>query len=57
MGSAAGKDVESGMCILSQNIINQKIYLVLWFWYVFMLSVGVIQLLVEGFGGFHLHSG
>jgi len=48
IGSAAGKDVESGMCILSQNIINQKIYLVLWFWYVFMLIVGVIQLLVEG---------
>jgi len=49
IGSGGKGQGNNGMCILSQNIINQKIYLVLWFWYVFMLSVGVIQLLVEGF--------
>jgi len=47
-GSGGEGQGNNGMCILSQNIINQKIYLVLWFWYVFMLIVGVIQLLVEG---------
>jgi len=47
-GSGGKAQRENALCILSQNIINQKIYLVLWFWYVFILSVGVIQLLVEG---------
>lgn len=30
------------MCIMALNIVNEKIYLVLWFWYIFLfvLSVG-----------------
>ena len=32
---------------MSQNIINQKIYLALWFWYIFVLLIGVVQLVFE----------
>ena len=37
----------NGFCILSQNIINQKMYIVLWFWYILILSFGIVQLLKE----------
>ena len=33
--------------MLPQNIINQKIYLVIWFWFVFLIVVGVLQTLFE----------
>ena len=32
---------QSTLCILSQNIINEKIYLFLWFWFVFMYIVAI----------------
>jgi len=32
-------DTISTMCILSQNIINEKIYLFLWFWYVLLFTL------------------
>jgi len=44
----AGSPVDtSGVCILSQNIINQKIYFVLWFWFIIMTAIGVLQILFE----------
>ena len=45
---AAGKgQSKNGVCILSQNILNQKVYLVLWFWYILVLSVGIAQIVFE----------
>jgi len=38
---------KNGMCLLSQNIINEKIYLFLWFWFVFMFVVGGAQIVFE----------
>ena len=35
----------NGMCILSQNVINEKVYFVLWFWYMFLFHVCAWQLL------------
>merc|ERR1712061_252826 len=32
IGVAGAMERTSGLCILSQNIINQKIYFVLWWW-------------------------
>jgi len=46
-GSGGTPEHINGICILSQNIINQKIYLVLWFWYILVLLIGVVQLVFE----------
>jgi len=31
----------NGLCILSQNIINEKLYLLIWFWMVILIFVSV----------------
>merc|ERR1712008_328204 len=36
-----------GLCILSQNIVNEKIYLFLWFWFVFIFVAWAIQFIFE----------
>ena len=36
--------VHNGMCVLTQNIVNEKIYLVLWFWYLFLGPVSILYL-------------
>ena len=46
-GNDGGDKIESAQCVLSQNIINQKIYLVLWYWLVFLMIAGVLQILFE----------
>merc|ERR1719219_601084 len=38
-GTAGGTTDVTEICILSQNIINQKIYLVLWFWMTFLMVI------------------
>jgi len=47
IGTGMGPSTTSGVCILSQNIINQKIYLVLWFWFIIMFAIGILQILFE----------
>eukprot|EP00092_Neocalanus_flemingeri_P002719 GFUD01002912.1.p1 GENE.GFUD01002912.1~~GFUD01002912.1.p1 ORF type:complete len:475 (-),score=120.62 GFUD01002912.1:110-1534(-) len=44
VGAAGSPQVHNGMCVLTQNIINEKIYLVLWFWYSFLGPVSVLYM-------------
>jgi len=40
--SKGSVDIETSLCVLSQNIINQKIYLFLWFWMILlMVAAGI----------------
>ena len=45
IGAAGGTQEQNGLCILSQNIINQKMYLVLWFWMTFLIILTPICLI------------
>jgi len=38
-GTGGGEQTANGLCLLNQNIINQKIYLVLWFWMIFLMYI------------------
>lgn len=42
VGAAGGQQFHNGLCVLTQNIINEKIYLALWFWYAFLGPVSVL---------------
>ena len=39
IGAAGGEQNHNGLCVLSQNIINEKIYLVIWWYLVFVIMV------------------
>lgn len=41
IGAAGGGQMHNGLCVLSQNIINEKMYLVIWFWLVFLMVLSV----------------
>jgi len=43
-GTIQNKD---GLCILAMNIINEKIYVFLWFWYIFITVWTAIHLMVR----------
>jgi len=45
VGSAAGEQKFNSLCILSLNIINEKVYLLLWFWLFFLSILTGVHLL------------
>jgi len=47
IGTGGSGTTTNHLCILSQNIINEKIYLGLWFWFIFLAAIGSIQMLYE----------
>ena len=44
VGAAGNEQAHNGLCVLTQNIINEKIYLGLWFWFMFMFIVNTIYI-------------
>ena len=44
VGPGGNPDIVHGLCILAQNIINDKIFLAIWFWYVFLMVVSGVFL-------------
>ena len=45
VGTAAGEQKFNSLCVLSLNIINEKIYILLWFWLFFVAIITAIHLL------------
>ena len=71
VGAAGGEQNHNGICVLSQNILNEKMYLAMWFWLVFVIIVSplciiyrIMTLFFDGFRtglliskyGFHFKS-
>merc|ERR1712049_15842 len=46
-GTGGSTESKNGYCLLTQNIINEKIYLALWFWFVAMFAIMIFQLIWE----------
>jgi len=46
-GTGGGVSLDNDYCILAQNIINEKIYLILWFWFIAMFIFASFQFLLE----------
>ena len=46
-GTGGNEETYNDYCILRQNIINEKIYLFLWFWFVAMFILSACQIFVE----------
>ena len=44
VGTAAGEQKFNSLCVLSLNIINEKIYILIWFWLFFLTFATAIQL-------------
>jgi len=47
IGTGGSIQTDTGICILSQNIINEKVYLFLWFWFVLLGVASGIQMIFE----------
>lgn len=45
VGTAAGEQKFNSLCVLSLNIINEKIYLLLWFWFYLLTLLTGCQVL------------
>lgn len=46
-GTGSGTNWVNGLCILSQNIINEKIYLFLWFWFMLLFILAAINMVLH----------
>ena len=52
IGAAGGEQNHNGLCVLSQNIINEKIYLIIWFLTSYKIAYSVSHPIMQRFLGF-----
>jgi len=48
-GTGGKQNSLNALCILALNIIIDKVYLIIWFWYVFLITFGLIRLVQRCF--------
>jgi len=41
VGAGGGEQIHNGLCVLTQNIINEKIFLLLWWWYAILAPISI----------------
>ena len=44
-GPGGGQERKNALCVLGLNMINDKIFLIVWFWYLILLIIGTCRLL------------
>ena len=45
---SGGRQVSlNALCILGLNIIMDKVYLVLWYWYIFLIICGIARIIIR----------
>lgn len=44
-GASGSLQMHDTLCVMALNIINEKIYTILWFWYLFVLAATVLGLI------------
>jgi len=44
-GRAGGSNEQNAICILNLNMINDKVFAIIWFWHCFLIIAGVVRLL------------
>jgi len=48
-GRGGGQERKAAICILSLNIINDKVFVALWYWHAFLLVVGFLRIMSRAF--------
>lgn len=48
-GSAGGQENISAICVLALNMINDKVFLILWWWLLFIIVAGSSRLILRLF--------
>ena len=44
-GPGGGQERKNALCVLGLNMINDKIFLIVWYWYLILLIIGICRLL------------
>ena len=42
-GMGGGHDSRHAMCILGHNMVNDKVFLLVWIWYCFLITIGCVR--------------